>query len=80
MVVYLPALGELTAIKQLGNMTPEELTKVWVIIGSHWCHSVCDALQGVDLCVEGSVRIHQRVKEFLKKNAKHKHDLLKTNK
>lgn len=28
MVVYLPSLGELTAIKQLGKMTPEKLTKV----------------------------------------------------
>lgn len=28
MVVYLPSLGELTAIKQLGAMTPEKLTTV----------------------------------------------------
>ena len=28
MVAYLPSRGELAAIKQLGNMTPEKLTKV----------------------------------------------------
>lgn len=28
MVVYLPSVGELAAIKQLGNMTPEKLTTV----------------------------------------------------
>ena len=28
MVVYLPSLGEITSIKQLGAMTQEKLTKV----------------------------------------------------
>lgn len=51
LVVYLPSLGDIAAIKQLGNMTPDKLST------------------GIDFCVEGCVRIHQRVKDFLKKNA-----------
>jgi len=47
MVVYLPSLDEVTALKQTGVMKHE------------------DVLKGIDLCVEGCVRVHHRMREFL---------------
>lgn len=80
MVTYLPSTGELAAIKQLGNMTPEKLATVreewegaieFMLVTCHVSCAVC-TFQSIDFCVEGCTRIHQRVKDFLKKNAENK--------
>ena len=71
-MAYLPTLGEVTAMKQVGHMKPDNLTKVCVHVSLKGCglYNYHDALyilmQGAGICVEGCMRVHERVKAFLK--------------
>ena len=66
-VVYLPSLGEITGVYQNGRLKQEQLTKVRDYVYSvRKSVSVCNAgIQGIDTCVEGCLRIHGRIRDFL---------------
>lgn len=75
-VAYLPTFNELIAVLQLGKMTAEEVEKVLTLVITmiSSCHMHKMTLQAVEICIDGSLRMKDLMRQCLAERHKQAHN------